>query len=124
MLKNYFKIAWRNLLKNKLYSFINIMGLAFGMAVAMLIGLWLWDELTFNTYHQHYNNVVQVKVTQTFNGHVGTSDAMAVPVAAELRTKYANDFERVALTGWVDDDILSFGEKNLTIFLKYSHLKC
>jgi putative ABC transport system permease protein len=114
MLKNYFKIAWRNLLKNKLYSFINIMGLAFGMAVAMLIGLWLWDELTFNTYHQHYNSVVRVKVTQTFNGNVGTSDAMAVPVAAELRTKYASDFKRVALTGWVDDDILSFGEKNLT----------
>ena len=40
MLKNYFKLAWRNLLRNKTSSFINISGLAVGMAVAMLIGLW------------------------------------------------------------------------------------
>ncbi len=47
MLKNYFKIAWRNLFKNKLYSGINILGLAAGMAVAILIALWIWDEVTF-----------------------------------------------------------------------------
>ena len=41
MFKNYLKIAWRNLLKNKTYSFINIAGLAAGMAVAMIIGLWI-----------------------------------------------------------------------------------
>ena len=48
MIKNYFKIAWRNLLKSKAYSAINILGLATGMAVAMLIGLWIWDELSFD----------------------------------------------------------------------------
>ena len=48
MIKNYFKIAWRNLIKNKGYSAINIGGLAVGMAVAMLIGLWVYDELTFD----------------------------------------------------------------------------
>ena len=45
MLSNYVKIAWRNLLKNKVSSFINIGGLAVGMAVAMLIALWIYDEL-------------------------------------------------------------------------------
>ena len=45
MIKNYFKIAWRNLFKNKGTSLINIGGLAVGMAVATLIGLWIWDEL-------------------------------------------------------------------------------
>jgi putative ABC transport system permease protein len=114
MLKNYFKIAWRNLLKNKIYSAINILGLAFGMAVAMLIGLWIWDEVNFDTYHERYKDVVQVKVTQTFNGHVGTNSAIAVPVATELRTKYANDFKRVALTGWADDDVFSVAEKSVT----------
>jgi putative ABC transport system permease protein len=43
MIKNYFKIAWRNLVKNKVYTFINIGGLAVGMAVALLIGLWVYD---------------------------------------------------------------------------------
>jgi len=45
MIKNYFKIAWRNLIKNKAHSSINIVGLSVGMAVAMIIGLWIWDEL-------------------------------------------------------------------------------
>jgi hypothetical protein len=43
MIKNYFTIAWRNLLKNKVSSFINIAGLSIGMMVAILIGLWVWD---------------------------------------------------------------------------------
>jgi putative ABC transport system permease protein len=53
MFKNYFKIAWRNLVKNKAYSFINIGGLAIGMAVAMLIALWIYDEVTFNKSHKN-----------------------------------------------------------------------
>jgi putative ABC transport system permease protein len=61
MLKNYFKTAWRNLLKNKVYSFINICGLATGMAVAMLIGLWVYDEVTFNQSHEKYESVAQVR---------------------------------------------------------------
>jgi cytoskeletal protein RodZ len=60
MLKNYFKIAWRNILKNKTSSFINISGLSVGMAVAILIGLWIWDELSFDKYHQNYNSIAQV----------------------------------------------------------------
>ena len=55
MIKNYFKLAWRNLVKSKGYSAINIGGLAVGMAVAMLIGLWVYDELSFNKYHKNYN---------------------------------------------------------------------
>jgi len=52
MIQNYFKIAWRNLKRNKVYSTINIFGLAIGMAVALLIGLWIWDEISFDAYFQ------------------------------------------------------------------------
>jgi putative ABC transport system permease protein len=114
MLKNYIKIAWRNLLKNKVYSSINILGLALGMAVAMLIGLWIWDETTFDTYHENYASIVQLKATQNFDGQIFTSDAMAIPVAAELRNKYANDFKYVTLTSWGETDIINLGEQNLT----------
>jgi len=48
MLKNYFLVAWRNLTKNKIYSVINITGLAAGMAIALIIGLWIADELSFD----------------------------------------------------------------------------
>jgi hypothetical protein len=48
MIRNYLKIAWRNLIKNKAHTFINVAGLSVGMAVAMLIGLWIWDELSYD----------------------------------------------------------------------------
>jgi putative ABC transport system permease protein len=47
MFKNFFKTAWRNLAKSKIHSFINIIGLSLGMAVAILIGLWMYNELSF-----------------------------------------------------------------------------
>ena len=60
MFKNYFKTAWRNLLKDKMHSFINIVGLSIGMAVAILIGLWMYDELSFNKDFENYNRIAQV----------------------------------------------------------------
>lgn len=60
MIRNYIKIAWRNLMKSKGYSAINIGGLAVGMAVAMMIGLWVHKELTFNKYHVNYDRITQV----------------------------------------------------------------
>lgn len=110
MLKNYFTIAWRNLLKNKVYSFINILGLALGMAVAILIGLWIWDELSFDHYHENHNRIGQMMVTQTFDGHTGTVPAMAVPLGAELK-KYGADFKYVTLASWNLGFTYSVGDK-------------
>ncbi len=59
MLKNYFTIAWRNLLKNKLYSLVNITGLATGMAVAMIIGLWIYDEVSANRHFSNYSHCIR-----------------------------------------------------------------
>jgi len=114
MLKNYFKIAWRNLLKNKVYSSINVLGLALGMAVAILISLWMWDELSFDNYHRHYKTVAKVKITEVFSGHYTTQDAVAVPLAAELRTKYPNDIKRLALTSWNENFSIKAGDKSLS----------
>jgi putative ABC transport system permease protein len=93
MIKNYFKIAWRNLIKNKALSFINIGGLAVGMAVAMLIGLWVWDELSFNTYHHNYNRIAQVMLNQTQNGSINIDYGIPAGLGAELRKSYENDFK-------------------------------
>src|SRR5882757_11522972 len=57
MLKSYFKIAWRNLIKNKIFSFINIFGLSVGLACCMLIVLYLYNELTYDSYH---NNIIRL----------------------------------------------------------------
>ena len=60
MLKNYFKIAWRNLTRNKIYSFINIAGLSMGLACAMLIMLYVKDEVSYDRFHKNVNNIYRV----------------------------------------------------------------
>ncbi len=85
MFKNYFNTAIRGLRKNKAHSFINIAGLSVGMAVAMLIGLWIWDELSFDKYHENYSQVAQVMESDDVNGTIHTGAAIPLPLDAELR---------------------------------------
>jgi len=60
MLKNYFKIAWRNLIKNKVFSFINIFGLMIGLTSFLLISLYIFDELTFDRFHKNADNIYRI----------------------------------------------------------------
>src|SRR3954469_21623602 len=106
MLKNYFKTAIRNLRKNKAHSFINIAGLSVGMAVAMLIGLWIWDELSFDKYHDNYNSIAQVLESDNVNGDVHTGSAIPLPLEAELRKSFGSDFKHIAISSWNDPHIL------------------
>jgi len=116
MFKNYFKIAWRNLVKNKAFSFINIGGLAVGMAVAMLIGLWVYDEVTFNKYHQNYESIAQVRRyftdpnTHEKNGVYG----MQYPMGALLKGNYQQYFKHVIMAWFISDYSLSTGDKKVT----------
>ncbi|GAB2586739.1 ABC transporter permease [Spirosoma areae] len=113
MFRNYLKIALRNLAKNKVYSAINILGLAVGMAVAMLIGLWIYDELSFNKFHRNYDRLAQLYINQTFNGETGTGPAVSIPSATEIKTKYAPSFKHVSLASWSYNHLLVNGEKKI-----------
>jgi ABC-type antimicrobial peptide transport system permease subunit len=114
MIKSYLKVAWRNLLKSKAYSAINIIGLATGMGVAILIGLWIWDELSFDAYHKNHSRLAQVMTTQTFNGQTGTGQAVAMPLANELRTKYGSDFKNVSMASWNFGHVVAVGDKKIS----------
>ena len=114
MIRNYFVVAWRNILKSKWYSLINTLGLSIGMAVALLIGLWIWDELSFDRYYPNHARIVQVRTTQTFNGHTGTGQAVSVAAGTELKNKWAADLPKVALTSWNFEHILAVGDKKIT----------
>jgi hypothetical protein len=72
MYKSYFKIGWRNLLSNKSYSLINISGLALGMAVAILIGVWVFDELSFNKSFRNYNRIYSIYHSFAFDSDTFT----------------------------------------------------
>lgn len=114
MLKNFFKIAWRNLVKNKGYSAINIGGLAVGMAVAMLIGLWVYDELSYDKYHENYSRIAQVMQHANFNGEIGTQTANPALMGPEIRAKYGSDFKYVVQSSWTGGHLLSTGNKHFT----------
>ncbi|MGX5854293.1 ABC transporter permease [Dyadobacter jiangsuensis] len=114
MLKNYIKIAFRNLAKNRTYSAINIFGLAVGMTTAILIGLWVWDEVSYNKSHKHYDRIARVMQHQTYNGVTNTTFATPLPMRAALQSEYANDFTHIASSSWTRDYVLSFADKKIS----------
>src|SRR5688572_6316434 len=114
MIKNYFKIAWRNLIKSKGYSAINIGGLAVGMAVAMMIGLWVYDELSYDKYHKNYDRIAQVMQHANFNGKWETQVANPALMGPEIRAKYGSHFKYVVQSSWTGGHLLTVGDKNLT----------
>ena len=111
MLRSYFKIAFRNLIKNKGYTFINIAGLAAGMAVALLIGLWIWDELTFDRYHKNYDRIAQVWQNNLYNGVRQSQMANPYVMAEEIRNNFGGDFKYVIQSSWNFGRILTVGDK-------------
>ncbi len=115
MLKNYIKIAWRSLRTNKLLSFINIAGLAVGMAVVMLIGLWIWDETSYNKNFEHYDRIT--RVMQSIHGNdrrLFTQRQVPMPLADELRNLYGGDFQQVVLSTGSTEHVIALGDKKIT----------
>ena len=114
MIKNYLKVGWRNILRNKGYSVINVGGLAVGIAVTLLIGLWIYDEFSFDKNHENYGRIARVIQNVTNNGEVQTWQSVPFPLAEELRKNYGSDFKHVvmALQG---DRLLSFDDKKLKV---------
>jgi putative ABC transport system permease protein len=112
MFKNYFKTAWRNLIKNKGYSAINIGGLAVGMAVAMLIGLWVYDELSFDKYYNNYDRIAQVMQRASFNGKLETQTANPALMGPAIQNKYGSDFKHVIQASWIGGHLVSYKNNN------------
>ena len=117
MFQNYFRIAIRKMRNNKAHSFINIAGLSIGMAVAILIGLWVWDELSFDTYHQNYSSVAQVYRKEITNGEAYIADdnnSFPIPLSGALRTGYSRYFKQVAMASFPDEHIVSYANRPLS----------
>jgi len=89
MLKNYFKVAWRNMQRNRLNSFINISGLAIGMACVILIVLYVRDELGYDRFLREANHIFQVNMTTMDNGVLNTTGGNTAPaVGPALASTY------------------------------------
>ncbi len=115
MFQSYFKIGWRNLLRSKGYSLINISGLALGMTVAILIGLWVFDELSYNKHQKNYDTVAAVLQNNTEDGKTETWSSQSYQLGPELRESYGSYFKHVVMSSFASSSILAKEEKVITI---------
>src|SRR5664279_2321801 len=87
MIKNYFKIAWRNLTKNKVSSFINIGGLSIGLATAIIIMLVIVNEVSYDTFNTNLADIRLLMKNQNMNGDIITGRQTPGPLAASVRAE-------------------------------------
>ncbi|NCI50938.1 FtsX-like permease family protein [Sediminibacterium roseum] len=116
MFKNYLKIAWRNLGKNKLFSFINISGLAIGMLAVMLISLWVWDEVGYNKSFKNHEHIASIyrRYTEPLDRSVKTWEWVQYPMAGVIKLKYGHIFRHVVLTRSEMEYNLTLNDRNFT----------
>jgi putative ABC transport system permease protein len=88
MLKNYFKIAMRNIFRNKLYSLINLTGLAIGLAACLMIWLWVQDELSFDRFHKNADRIFRVERKVDFRDLHGQAPITSPPYGPALQSDY------------------------------------
>ncbi|MBS1596923.1 MAG: ABC transporter permease [Bacteroidetes bacterium] len=113
MFKNYFKIAWRNLFRNKGFSITNILGLTIGMTCTMLILLWVKDELSYNKFHKNYDNIYEIIANRDFKNQVFTDYNMVLPLNQEIQ-KNIPQVKNAIVSTWSQSNVLSYGENKLT----------
>ncbi|SMD38895.1 putative ABC transport system permease protein [Reichenbachiella faecimaris] len=101
MLKNFINIAFRNLLKHKFYSFLNILGLSIGLSCFMVISLFVTDELSFDAFHKDSENIYRVDFAAKLNGSDHIAGKVGAPAAQALLNDYpiVKDAIRVSATG-------------------------
>ena len=114
MIKSYFKIAWRNLWRNKGFSFINITGLAIGMCGAILIFTWVQNELSFDQFHTNKDNLYKIwnKSFPQGDGQVYTWDITSSPVGPGLQQEFP-EVKSVARLYWPMDRLFNYANKSI-----------
>ncbi|MDQ2753292.1 MAG: ABC transporter permease [Bacteroidota bacterium] len=113
MFKNYFKTAWRSLLRNKVFSTINLVGLAIGMAAALLIGIWVQNEFSYDQFHTNKNNLYKVYNRQTgYGGAVYAFDVTAGPVGKMLQRDFP-EVKNTARIYWSIERLFNYGNKSI-----------
>ena len=113
MFKNYVKIAWRNLFRNKGFSFTNILGLTIGMTCTLLIFLWVKDELSYDKFHSNYRDIYQVIANRDFKNQMFTDHNMVLPLAKSLQETYPQ-IKNAVVSTYEEPHILTVGNKKLS----------
>ena len=108
MIRNYLKIAWRNLMKNKVFSFINILGLTIGITVCMMIFLFIMNEFSVDKFHKGKNIF---RVMRGYDRSKPPTSYLSGPYAPALLNDYPAEIKK-AVRVMVTDGTISFGKKS------------
>jgi putative ABC transport system permease protein len=122
MIRNYFKIAWRNLVKDKQFTLLNVVGLSAGIACTLLIYLWVHDEISYDKFFENDNQVYQVMEHRKGGENQGLTDESSGLVSEVLKVQnpevlYA---AAVAPADWYQKFTLSSGDKNIKAWGQYA----
>lgn len=109
MLRNYLIIAFRNLTRNSIYSFINITGLAVGIACSILIMLWVWDEVSYDRFHTNNEQLGQLQFNNFFSDKISTSNAVPLGPYDFLKA-YDARIKNTCVVYWQSNSLLTAGE--------------
>ena len=121
MLRNYLKIAWRNLWNNKMFGIINIAGLTMGLTCCMFILLWVANEWNFNRGYEKLPDIYQVYEHQHYaNNETFTVTATPGPLAAQLKAEIPGILKAGALS-WNADKLFTVGDKNIKMGGQYAN---
>ena len=115
MLKNYWKIAIRNLLRNKTFSFINIVGLAVGMASAILIILWIRHEWSYDRFYAKGDRLYELMTSDVSDGKLRTSQSTPEIMAPAIQ-RDCPEVEAVARLGWNNKSLFDYKDKNIKAY--------
>src|ERR1700743_1795057 len=110
MFKNYLKVAFRNLWKNKGFSFINILGLAIGMASAVLILLWMQNEISYDDFHEKRDRIYEMWNRAEFSGAVHSWNTTPKSLAAAMQRDLP-EVEHTVRVDWAGQHLFSVGDK-------------
>src|SRR5882757_4269773 len=120
MFQNYFLLAWRHLLKNRGYSAINIAGLSIGMAIALVIGLWITDEANFDHYAPNHSRLAVAMVNMRLNNATKkeefyTGNTIMTPLGNALSKQYKDIFTGVAMVDYQSGSrLFNYGDKTVS----------
>ncbi len=112
MIKNYLKIALRNLLNNKVYSSINVIGLAIGFSASALILLWVNDEMSFESSHENKDRIFQAWNQVTEKGETNSWNVTPQTMGVALQKDYP-EVEKMVRADWADKYLLQYGENKI-----------
>ncbi len=115
MIKNYFKTAWRNIIRNKAFSFINVFGLSIGISAALVIFLIVHYEFSFDKFEKDKDRIYRVVIDAKFNGIEGHSSGVQAPLSNAIRNEVTGVELTVPLMQFQGDGTAKVSIKNKTV---------